>query len=99
MLLSVLLQFYPLGLPRAYSEAMQFLAFFSEESLHYRPCLLGHPSRRKNASPYVLSRRQPRLTDRNEMMYSKKCSVHGNIMSLGEGGGGDNKTLDGYECQ
>lgn len=89
MLLSVLLQFYPLRLLRAYSEAMQFLAFFSEKSLHYRPCLLGHPSRRKNASPYVLSRRQPRLTDRNEMMYSKKCSVHGNIMSLGEEGGGN----------
>lgn len=50
-----------------------------------KPCLLGHPSRRENASPYVFSRRQLGLTDSNEMMYSKKCSIHGKIMSVGEG--------------
>lgn len=66
--------------------ACRAVLVLTEESLLPKPCLLGHPSRRKNASPYVFSRRQAGLTDSNEMMYSKKCSIHGTIMTGGEGG-------------
>lgn len=79
-LLSGLVQFPAAGL----SSSLWILVLI-EESLLRKPCLLGHPSRRKNASPYVFSRRQPGLTDSNRMMHSKKCSIHGRIMSGGKG--------------